>query len=383
MIPQELLDIYVLSGFLGSGKTTLLRNLLRDPEFRDTAVIVNEFGEIGLDHDLLETSEDDVILLRGGCLCCTVREDLAATIWRLIERRTAGKTPPFRRIVIETTGVADPVPVLFTLRTDPRVRQFCGLKGLIVTVDAQNAIATLARNVESVRQAALADRIVITKTDLVARETTQAVRMAVAQLNPSASILTSSGGDLAPGSLLDDLGHDSTLGDSTLGEGDVKQWLGEAHPERERNDRFDFSRKSDHAARYHSISWVGSASIDWSSFGIWLTMLLHAHGERVLRVKGILDVKGAVGPVAIHGVQHMVHPPIHLRAWPQGPRVSRLVFVVSDMPEESIRESFEVFLRLADVAVGSPSDAVRPGGVGGIIGGRPVRRRMAPAWLKG
>jgi G3E family GTPase len=378
MTPPELLDIYVLSGFLGSGKTTLLRNLVRHPEFRDTAVIVNEFGEIGLDHDLLETSEDDVILLRGGCLCCTVREDLAATIWRLIERRTAGKTPPFRRIVIETTGVADPVPVLFTLRTDPRVRQFCRLKGLIVTVDAQNAIATLARNAESVRQAALADRIVITKTDLVARETTRAVRMAVVQLNPSASILTSSGGDLAPGSLLDDLGHDSTLGDD-----DVRKWLGVALPERERNDRFDFACRSDHAARYRSISWVGSASIDWSSFGIWLTMLLHAHGERVLRVKGILDVKGAVGPVAIHGVQHMVHPPIHLRAWPEGPRVSRLVFVVSDMSEESIRESFEVFLRLANVPVGSPSDAVRPGGVGGIIGGRPVRRRMAPAWLKG
>jgi G3E family GTPase len=134
---------------------------------------------------------------------------------------------------------------------------------------------------------------------------------------------------------------------------------------------------------YRSISWVGNASIDWSSFGIWLTMLLHAHGERVLRVKGILNVEGTAGPVAIHGVQHIVHPPVHLRSWPEGPRVSRLVFVVSDMSEESIRESFEVFLRLASVAVDSPSGAFRPGGASGIIGGRPVRRRMAPAWLKG
>jgi G3E family GTPase len=376
MTPPELLDIYVLSGFLGSGKTTLLRNLVRHPEFRDTAVIVNEFGEVGLDHDLLETSEDDVILLRGGCLCCTVREDLAATIRRLLERRTAAKTPPFRRIVIETTGVADPVPVLFTLRTDPRVQQFCRLKGLIVTADAQNAIATLTRNVESVRQTALADRIVITKVDLVERETIQAVRMAVGQLNPSASVLTSSSGDIAPDLLLDDLDHDSTLGD-----GDVEKRLGELQSER--GDRFDFARGSVHAAMYRSISWVGNASIDWSSFGIWLTMLLHAHGERVLRVKGILNVEGTAGPVAIHGVQHIVHPPVHLRSWPEGPRVSRLVFVVSDMSEESIRESFEVFLRLASVAVDSPSGAFRPGGASGIIGGRPVRRRMAPAWLKG
>lgn len=376
MRTSELLDIYVLSGFLGSGKTTLLRNLVRHPDFRDTAVIVNEFGEIGLDHELLETSEDDVILLQGGCLCCTVREDLAATIRRLLERRSAGKTPPFRRIVIETTGVADPVPVLFTLRTDPRVQQFCRLQGLIVTVDAQNALATLARHVESVRQAALADRIVITKTDLVERETIQAVRTAMGKLNPSASILTSSAGDLAPDLLLDGVNHDSTLGSSG-----VDQWLGELQPEGD--DPPDLARGSAHAAKYRSISWVGNASVDWSSFGIWLTMLLHAHGERVLRVKGILDVEGTAGPVAIHGVQHMVHPPLHLRSWPEGPRTSRLVFVVSDMSVDSIRESFDVFLRLANVPVDSRSGAFRPGGGGGIIGGHPVRRRMAPAWLKG
>lgn len=376
MTAPEPLPIYVLSGFLGSGKTTLLRGLLHHADFRNTAVIVNEFGEIGLDHDLMESAEEDVILLQGGCLCCSVREDLAVTIRRLLERRAAGETPPFRRIVIETTGLADPVPILATLRTDPRVQQGFRLQGLIATVDAQNAIGTLARHPESVRQVALADRIVITKGDLVERETSQAVRSAIEQINPAASILTSSVGNLRPDLLLADLEHDPAIDGKN-----AEHWLGGAHhavgPSHHR------VRGTGHAGSYRSISWVSNDSIDWSAFGIWLTMLLHAHGDRVLRVKGILDVAGAVGPVAIHGVQHIVHPPVHLRSRPQGLHSSRLVFIVSEVAEEALRESFEVFMQLAHVARISPPGALRPGGTGGMIGGHPVRRRMAPAWLKG
>lgn len=369
----ELLPLYVFTGFLGSGKTTLLRNLLQHPEFRDTAVIVNEFGEVGLDHDLLETSEDDVVVLQGGCVCCTVREDLASTIRRLLERRAAGNTPPFRRMMIETTGVADPVPVVFTLRTDPRVRQLFRLQGLIVTVDAQNAVATLARNVESVRQVGLADRIVITKTELVEPEALQSVRAAVARINPSVSIRMSAAGLLAPEILLGGLEHDPSSSPSEAG-----RWLIEPSHE----DHADHERGYNHASTYRSISWVGTEKVDWSSFGIWLTMLLHAHGDRVLRVKGILDVEGATGPVAIHGVQHIVHPPVHLRSWPKGPRRSRLVLIVSGVSEEAIRESFELFIRLAKLPMEASIRGVRSGGSGGIIAGRPVRRRMAPAWLK-
>jgi G3E family GTPase len=369
MTVPELLPLYVLTGFLGSGKTTLLRNLIHHPNFRDTAVIVNEFGEVGLDHDLLETSEDNMVVLQGGCLCCTVREDLASTIRRLLERRAAGETPPFRRMVIETTGVADPVPVIFTLRSDPRVQQLFRLQGMIVTVDAQNAIETLARNVESVRQAALADRIVITKTDLVDRETVEVVRTAIVRLNPSASLLTSAAGTLAPDLLLGGLEHEP-LGSSA----DAQQWLGQPSY---------VDPDTQHASRYRSISWVGTEKVDWGSFGIWLTMLLHARGDQVLRVKGILDVEGVAGPVAIHGVQHVVHPPVHLQSWPKGPRRSRLVFIVSGVSEAVVRESLELFMRLARLPPDSAPGAFRAGGSGGLIGGRPVRRRMAPAWLKG
>ena len=372
MTAPELLPLYVLTGFLGSGKTTLLRNLLHHPDFHDTAVIVNEFGEVGLDHHLLEMSEDDMVVLQGGCLCCTVREDLASTIRRLLERRAVGEAPPFRRMVIETSGVADPVPVIFTLRTDPRVQQLFRLQGLIVTVDAQNAIATLARNVESVRQVALADRIVITKTDLVEREAVEAVRAAISQFNPAVSILTSAAGELAPDLLLGGLEHDVSISI-----GDAEKWLG--GPSHEVQDRHEH----DHALAYRSISWAGTEKVDWSSFGIWLTMLLHAYGDRVLRVKGILDVEGAAGPVAIHGVQHVVHPPVHLHSWPQGPRQSRLVFIVSGVSGPAVWKSFELFMQLARLPPDKSLCTLRPGGSGGIIAGHPVRRRMAPAWLKG
>ena len=373
---QPAVDLYVLSGFLGSGKTTLLGHLLRHSDFSDTAVIVNEFGEVGLDHDLLESARDDVVVLPGGCICCAIREDLASTIRRLIERRDTGRLRPFRRIVIETSGVADPVPVIFTLRTDPRIRQACSLRGLIVTVDAQNALQTFEHQIESVRQVALADRIVITKTDLVDDDIVSSVSQAVAQLNPSASLLTAAAGAISPALLLRDLEHEPQRGDGGAG-----MWLGELRPA-ETPPAAGFT-VAGHSARYRSISWRRSGQIDWSSFGIWLTMLLHAHGDRVLRVKGILQIEGAVGPVAIHGVQHTVHPPVHLQSGAGAARESRLVFVISGVSETSICESLDAFLTLTNAARGSTPASIRPGSCGGIIGGRPVRRPMAPAWLKG
>jgi G3E family GTPase len=367
------LPLYVLTGFLGSGKTTLLRRLLSHPEFADTAVIVNEFGDIGLDHDLLETAQEDVILLHGGCLCCRAREDLASTIRRLVDRRAGGGMPPFRRIVIETTGLADPVPVLTTLRMDPRVRQQFRLQGVIVTVDALHALETLARHAESVRQVALADRLVITKTDLITAERLAEVRHLLGMLNGSAVPLTASHGELTPALLLGELDHDlNPRGD------DAERWLGRIDP-----GNHESAFEAVHASRYRTIAWSDDRPVDWPSFGIWLTMLLHAHGDKVLRVKGILDVVGAVGPVVIHGVQHIVHPPRHLKVWPAGGRVSRLVFIVSNLPEATIRDSFEVFMRLSRVVAASAPGSDRSAATGGIMGGHPVRRRMAPAWMKG
>lgn len=370
---SNVLPIYVLTGFLGSGKTTLLRRLLGHPEFTDTAVIINEFGQIGLDHELLETAQEDVMLLHGGCLCCSVREDLASTIRRLVERRAAGDMPPFRRIMIETTGLADPVPVLTTLSMDPRVRQQFQLQGIIVTVDAQHAIETLAHHPESVRQVALADRLVITKAELVTEERLAAVRQSLAALNGSAVPQVAAHSDLTPAMLLGDIDHGLQQSGSNS-----DRWLGRL-PSQANESVFELA----HAGRYHAIAWSVDHPLDWQSFGIWLTMLLHAHGDKVLRVKAILNVIGAAGPVAIHGVQHMVHPPQHLERWPEGERISRLVFIVSDLAEAAIRTSFDVFMRLSRVAHESAPGAIRSGATGGIIGGRPVRRRMAPAWMKG
>jgi G3E family GTPase len=281
--------------------------------------------------------------------------------------------PPFRRIMIETTGLADPVPVLTTLSMDPRVRQQFRLQGLIVTVDAQHAIETLARHAESVRQVTLADRLVITKADLVTEERLAVVRQALGRLNGSAVPQISANGELTPALLLGNLDHDlDTSGNNS------ESWLGRIHSE---------SRESAvelvHTRRYRSIGWSDDQPVDWPSFGIWLTMLLHAHGDKVLRVKGILNVAGAAGPVAIHGVQHIVHPPLHLKLWPAGARTSRLVFIVTDLPESAIRASFNVFMRLSRVVHESAPGAVRSGATGGIIAGHPVRRRMAPAWMKG
>jgi G3E family GTPase len=183
----------------------------------------------------------------------------------------------------------------------------------------------------------------------------------------------SANGELTPALLLGDHDHDlQSTGDNS------EHWLGRIHPE-----AYDFPFEPVHAGRYRSIAWSDDQPVDWPSFGIWLTMLLHAHGDKVLRVKGILNVAGAAGPVAIHGVQHIVHPPLHLKSWPAGARTSRLVFIVADLPEAAIRASFNVFMRLSRVVHESAPGAVRSGATGGIIAGHPVRRRMAPAWMKG
>ncbi|PZO14186.1 MAG: cobalamin biosynthesis protein CobW [Burkholderiales bacterium] len=325
------IPVHLLTGFLGSGKTTLLNHLLKSPEYADCAVLVNEFGEVGVDHHLIEAVTGDVVLLPSGCICCTVRGDLADAVRSLHAQRDAGTVPPFTRMVIETTGLADPTPVLSTLMHERVIRHHFRVGSVITTVDAVNAAATLARFPEALKQVAVADRIVITKTDLVAPEAVQALRTSLSGFNGLALLLESAGAPPAAAQLL---GEEGDAGPVNVAP--ERPPLG-AH-------RSLVREAGAHASGVASFTVDLDTQVDWTVFGVWLSLLLHTHGDRVLRVKGLLDVAGTERPVVVHGVQHLIHPPTHLAAWPAGERRSQLVFITQDIAPDLIRRSLAAFL---------------------------------------
>lgn len=327
--PPRFTPAHLLTGFLGSGKTTLLRRMLRDPALAGAAVLVNEFGEVGLDHELLERIDETTVLLQSGCLCCTIRGELADAVRGLLDKRESGAAPPFDRLVIESTGLADPFPILSTLRADPIASQHFRIGATIATVDAVNGADGLARRAELRRQVAAAERIVLTKSDLVAPEAAAAMLARLAEMNPAAVVRDAHDPACAPGWLIAD---------------------DEAPPRparRPAENRAE-NRADDHA-HAHGVGAVAFAiepqgPVDWTSFGVWLSMLLNRHGDSVLRVKGILAIDGEDAPVAVHGVQRLVHAPTHMAAWPDGRRASRLVFIVEGLEPEAIRRSFACFV---------------------------------------
>ncbi len=314
--------VTLLTGFLGSGKTTLLRRLLADPALGDTAVIINELGEVGIDHLLVERLDDQMVLLKSGCVCCTVRGELAGAIRDLHSRRARGMIPPFRRLVIESTGLADPFPVLSTLKADPVLRHHFRAAGVVTTVDAVNGMLQLERYIESVRQVAIADVIVLTKTDLAEAPDTARLMAQLGTMNPTAPLLSAAEA-LDATALLQ-------AGSSGGGFKAIEEPAVGMAPHR----------------GVSAFSIVVDEPLDWTAFGIWLTMLLNRHGERILRVKGILALAGEERPIVVHGVQHLVHAPTHLRHWPDEDHRSRLVFIVEDIEPDLIRRSFAVFNRL-------------------------------------
>ena len=332
------LPVYVITGFLGSGKTTLLQRLLVAPELSDTAVLVNEFGEVGLDHHLLRRVDEDIVLLQSGCLCCTIRGDLSAAIRDLYGRRERGEIAPFARLAIETTGLADPVPILSTVMAEPVIRHHFRLGRVITTVDGVNGLLHLDRQPESVKQAAVADRIVVTKTDIATRGAIRKLTMRLHRVNPTATLLAMTIDRVPDATLLltADLDHPAA------GSEEVHRWLtlATAGPNVAGHHDHGVNR---HDARIHAFCLTLDRPLDWTAFGIWLSMLLHSRGTDVLRVKGLLDVSGADGPVVIHGVQHLVHPPVHLPAWPDGDRRTRLVFIVRDIARAEIERSLAAF----------------------------------------
>jgi G3E family GTPase len=318
----DLLPVSLLTGFLGSGKTTLLGSLLAHPSVGETAVIVNELGEVAIDHHLLRRVDERTVLLANGCVCCSMRADLSEELLDLLGRRATGEVPWFRRVVVETTGLADPAPIVQTLVSDPVLKHHVELEVVITTVDAISGLGQLEREDESLRQAAAADRIVLTKTDVVDAAAVQRLADRLHTLNPIAPILQVSFGDVEPRELLGP-GARQASPLQVVGGGN-----GPAHANGVRSFALTFDQP-----------------LDWTAFGVWLTMLLQSRGQDVLRVKGLLDV-GLPGPLLLNGVQHVVHPPVHLDAWPDGDRRSRIVFIARGIEPARAEASLAAFSRL-------------------------------------
>ena len=324
----ELTPVNIITGFLGSGKTTLLQRLLHAPQLSDVAVLVNEFGEVGLDHHLLQAVAESTLLLENGCVCCAVRGDLQQALRNLLSQRTRGEVPHFRRVVIETSGLADPSPIAYTLLSEQVLRHHFRLSGIITTVDAVNGVSQLGEFVEAVKQVSMADRMVVTKTDLSDEPSVRALRARLRALNGSAQIVESAdiSGDVHQ-VLTDDI-YDAD-GKSR----EARHWVAE-----EINDS-----APDHTAGVASFAVVFNRPLDWTAFGVWASMLLHRHGADILRLKGLLNVAGVPTPVLINGVQHIVHPPSHLEQWPDSDRRSRLIFIVRGLQRARIERSLAAF----------------------------------------
>ncbi|WP_311031577.1 CobW family GTP-binding protein [Mesorhizobium koreense] len=328
--------VSLLTGFLGSGKTTLLNRLLKEPALADTAVVINEFGEVAIDHLLVERASDGVIELSDGCVCCTVRGELVDTLLDLARRM-----PALKRVIVETTGLADPAPVLQSLMAHPGLLDLFRLDGVIATVDAVNGDATLDRHEEAVRQVAMADRIVLTKSDITKVDgSIESLRGRLRQLNPGAPILES-GPDRPPASELLDCG----LYDPTRKIPDVERWLrAEAAPDHHNHHHGHAHHDHEghhHDSRIRTVSLIHDRPIPFGAIEAFLDILRSANGERLLRMKGIVELaEDPERPLVLHGVQKVLHPPARLPAWPDSTRGTRLVLITMDMDEDYVRRLF-------------------------------------------
>jgi G3E family GTPase len=345
------IPVTVLTGFLGSGKTTVLNGLVKNQALKRTAVVINEFGEIGLDHELVQKSDENFMLVRNGCVCCTVRGDLISTLKDLSTRQRGGEIEKLDRVVIETTGLADPAPILHTLMNDQSLLEDgYGLGAVVTTIDAVNGLDTLDNHQEAVKQTGIADLLLFTKTDLATPSALSTLQNRIAAINSGAKILHAINGEISPTNFFG--GGLYQLENKTA---QVQNWLNaEAyfaanlhahHPKHDHGSSLENAHNR-HGDRIKAFCVIREQPISWAGLSAWLDLVSAMRGNDLLRVKGIVNViEHPARPTVIHGVQHIFHPPIQLDEWPSDDRRTRIVFITRDIDQEVIEDTLRVFER--------------------------------------
>ncbi|MGX5801380.1 CobW family GTP-binding protein [Bradyrhizobium sp. Arg314] len=343
------IPVTILTGFLGSGKTTVLNRLLRQPSLAGAAVIVNEFGAVGLDHLLIEASEEQFTLLDNGCVCCTVRGDLVATLKELDRKSQAGETPPLSQVIIETTGLADPAPILHTLMAEAELMARFRIGSVVTTVDAVNGAATLARHSEAAKQVAVADRLLITKTDLVPDNELRDLRQRLQHLAPTVEQVVARDGELDVDLLA------SRPSDAAADVTRIAMRL-EAVAHHDHGCGPDCHHGHDHHHGIRSFAFIIDRPVEWGGFARWLDYVAALKGEDLLRFKGLVHVTDEPErPLVLHGVQHVFHPPARLDRWPSEDRRTRLVFIVRNIERETIARTLAKFAAIDAASIASPA----------------------------
>ncbi|TKT69209.1 GTP-binding protein [Aquamicrobium sp. LC103] len=330
---QRTIPALLLTGFLGSGKTTLLNRLLRDPHMTDTAVVINEFGDVAIDHLLVESAIENAVVLQSGCICCTVRGDLVDTLLDLVAKRDRGLIPPFSRVVIETTGLADPSPILRSLITQKAVADLFHMQAVITTIDGVNGLRQIGEFEEARRQVAMADLLILSKADLAGPAAASSLAQTLRPLNPSAELLPVQNGNVTAERLFAALPAKPTKA------GNLSCWL-KAEAFAAEDDGL-----SAHGGEISSFVITMDEAIDRDALNIWLASIISLRGDDILRMKGVINVAGEAGPVVVHAAGPLLHEPDALDDWPEGDRRTQIVFIGRNLPQTGIHRSFLTMLR--------------------------------------